>query len=154
VGFCRTFLAALPRDSIAPDVIRQFCLFVAGYSGVRIRADYSVEPAALPYGYPSQGYVEQNRIPGAVGLSLQDGKPVYERAFGWADKEAGTRMSPDTIFRIASQGKAITSTAVLILVAEGKIAIDESVSDFIPARDLLSDSSRMSSRASRYSAAS
>jgi CubicO group peptidase (beta-lactamase class C family) len=41
-------------------------------------------------------------------------------------------MSPDMIFRIASQTKAITSTAVLILVEEGKIAIDESVGDFIP----------------------
>jgi CubicO group peptidase (beta-lactamase class C family) len=79
-----------------------------------------------------EGYVQQNRIPGAVALLLQDGKPVYERAFGWADKESGRRMTPDTIFRIASQTKAITSAAVLMLVEEGKIAIDEPVADFIP----------------------
>lgn len=79
-----------------------------------------------------EGYVQQNRIPGAVALVLQDGKPVYERVFGWADKESGRRMTPDTIFRIASQTKAITSTAVLMLVEEGKIAIDEPVGDFIP----------------------
>ena len=49
-----------------------------------------------------QQYVDENRIGGAVGLVLQDGKPVYERAVGWADKEAA-EMAPDTIFRIASQ---------------------------------------------------
>lgn len=77
-------------------------------------------------------YVQQNRIPGAVALVLQEGKPVYQRAFGWADKEAGREMSPDTIFRIASQSKAITSAAILILVEEGKIVLTEPVGNFIP----------------------
>jgi CubicO group peptidase (beta-lactamase class C family) len=79
-----------------------------------------------------QGYVDQNRVAGAVALVLRDGKPVYERAVGWSDKEAGRRMAPDTIFRIASQTKAITSTAVLALMEEGKIGIAEPVGDFIP----------------------
>ena len=69
-------------------------------------------------------YVEQSRIAGAVALVLRDGKPVYERAVGWADKEAGRRMTPTTIFRIASQTKALTSTAILALVEEGKIGIN------------------------------
>jgi CubicO group peptidase (beta-lactamase class C family) len=79
-----------------------------------------------------QSYTEENRIPGAVAFILQDGKPVYERAFGWADKEKGRRMATNTIFRIASQSKAITSAAVLQLVEEGKIGINEPVGDFIP----------------------
>ena len=41
-----------------------------------------------------QQSTDQNRIPGAVALILQDGKPVYERAFGWSDKEAGTASDP------------------------------------------------------------
>src|SRR5215831_2815967 len=77
-------------------------------------------------------YVEENRIPGAVALVLQDGKPVYERAVGCSDKEARRKMTADTIFRIASQTKAITTTAVLALVEEGKIGITEPVSHFIP----------------------
>lgn len=77
-------------------------------------------------------YTEDNRVPGAVALVLRDGKPVYERAFGWSDREAGRRMTTDTIFRIASQTKAITSAAVLILVEEGKIGINEPVGNFIP----------------------
>jgi CubicO group peptidase (beta-lactamase class C family) len=79
-----------------------------------------------------QKYVDDNRVAGIVALVLRDGKPAYERAFGWADKEAGRRMTTDTIFRIASQTKAITSTAVLALMEEGKIGIAEPVSDFIP----------------------
>lgn len=76
-------------------------------------------------------YVQENRIPGAVGLVLQNGHPVYEKAFGWADKEANRRMTTDTIFRIASQTKAITSAAVLILVEEGKIGLTQKAGDFI-----------------------
>lgn len=79
-----------------------------------------------------QDYTDKGKIAGAVALVLRDGKPVYERAFGWSDKEAGRRMATDTLFRIASQTKAITSTAVLALVEEGKVRIDQPVSDFIP----------------------
>ena len=79
-----------------------------------------------------QQYTEDNRVPGVVALVLRDGKPVYEKAFGWSDKEAGRKMTTDTIFRIASQTKAITSTAVLMLVEEGKIGLKEPVGHFIP----------------------
>ncbi len=79
-----------------------------------------------------QQHTEQKRIAGAVALVLRDGKPVYERAVGWSDKEAGRRMTADTVFRIASQTKAITSTAILALVEEGKIGLTEPVGHFIP----------------------
>jgi CubicO group peptidase (beta-lactamase class C family) len=79
-----------------------------------------------------QKYVDENRVAGIVGLVLQDGETVYEKAFGWADKEAGRKMTVDTLFRIASQTKAITSAAVLMLVEEGKVGLDQPVSDFIP----------------------
>jgi CubicO group peptidase (beta-lactamase class C family) len=79
-----------------------------------------------------QKYTDEGKVAGVVALVLHDGKPVYERAFGWADKEAGRKMTTDTIFRIASQTKAITSTAVLMLVEEGKIGIQQPVGDFIP----------------------
>src|SRR4026208_1379718 len=79
-----------------------------------------------------QHYVDDNRIAGIVALVLRDGQPVYERALGWSDKEAGRKMTPDTIFRIASQTKAITSTAILSLVEEGKLTINDPVSRVIP----------------------
>ena len=80
-----------------------------------------------------QKYVDDGRVAGAVALVLRDGKPIYERAVGWGDKEAGRRMAPDTIFRIASQTKAITSAAIMALVEEGKIGITDPASRFIPA---------------------
>jgi CubicO group peptidase (beta-lactamase class C family) len=79
-----------------------------------------------------QQYVDESRIAGAVALVLQDGQPVYEKAFGWSDKEANRKMTTDTIFRIASQTKAITSVAVLALVEEGKVGLNTPVSRFIP----------------------
>ena len=79
-----------------------------------------------------QGYVDKNQIAGAVALVMRDGRVVYERAVGWADKEAGRRMTTDAIFRIASQSKALTSTAILALVEDGKIGLDDAVSRYIP----------------------
>jgi len=80
-----------------------------------------------------QAAVDSGRIAGAVGLVVRDGDVVYERAFGWSDREANRRMTPDAIFRIASQTKALTTTAIMMLVEEGKIALDDPVSRFIPA---------------------
>lgn len=79
-----------------------------------------------------QQYVEENLIAGAVALILQNGQPVYQRAAGWSDKEAGTRMTTDTIFRIASQTKAITSVAILQLQERGKLIVNDPVSKYIP----------------------
>src|SRR5437867_1795010 len=72
-----------------------------------------------------QRCVDDNHVAGAVALVLRDGKPVYERAVGWSDKEAGRKMAPDTIFRIASQSKALTSVAILSLVEEGRLGIND-----------------------------
>ena len=82
-----------------------------------------------------QRYVDDQRIAGAVGLVLRDGKVVYQHSVGWADKEVGRQMSSDAIFRIASQTKAITSAAIMQLVEQGKVALTDPVSRFIPAFD-------------------
>ncbi len=79
-----------------------------------------------------QRYVDDNRVAGIVALVLQDGKPIYEKAFGWSDKEAGRRMTPDSIFRIASQTKALTSVAILQLIEEGRLSLGRRAGDFIP----------------------
>lgn len=79
-----------------------------------------------------QQQVDSSRIAGAVALVLRDGRVVYERAHGWADRESGRRMTTDAIFRIASQSKALTSIAIMMLVEEGKVALGNPVSRFIP----------------------
>ena len=80
-----------------------------------------------------QVYVDSGQIAGAVGLVLRDGRVVYEHAVGWADREAGRPMTTDALFRIASQSKALTSVAILSLVEEGKLSVDDPVSRYIPA---------------------
>ena len=76
--------------------------------------------------------VADEQIPGAVALVARKGKIVYHKAFGMADAEAGRNFRPDDIFRIASQTKAITSTAVMLLWEEGKFRLDDPISKFIP----------------------
>lgn len=77
-------------------------------------------------------YVADGRVAGVVALVLRDGKPVYERAVGWRDKEAGSKIAMDTEFRIASQTKALTSVAILQLMEEGKLSVREEAGKFIP----------------------
>ena len=80
-----------------------------------------------------QQYIDDSQVAGIVALVLQDGQPVYERAVGWRDKEAVDPMRVDSIFRIASQSKAITSAAIMMLVEEGKVRLADPASRFIPA---------------------
>jgi len=76
--------------------------------------------------------IAENQIPGAVALVARHGKIVYYKAFGMADTEAGRSLQRDDIFRIASQTKAITSTAVMMLWEEGRFALDDPISLYIP----------------------
>jgi CubicO group peptidase (beta-lactamase class C family) len=79
-----------------------------------------------------QAYVEQKKVAGLVVLILRDGKVVYEKAFGMIDIEQNQPMSKNAIFRIASQTKAVTSTAIMMLQEEGRLLIDDPVSKYIP----------------------
>lgn len=79
-----------------------------------------------------QQYAADQKIGGAVALVLQHGTPVLEVAAGWRDREAGVRMTTDSLFRIASQTKAITSVAIMMLVEDGRIGITDPVSRFMP----------------------
>ena len=76
--------------------------------------------------------VDSQWIAGAVALVMRDGEVVYEKAVGWRDREARDPMRSDAIFRIASQTKAITSSAILMLVEEGRIALTDPVSRWLP----------------------
>src|SRR5713101_8940651 len=79
-----------------------------------------------------QQYVDSGQIGGAVALVLKDGRVVYRHAVGWLDRESGRRMTTDALFRIASQTKALTTVAILSLVEEGKLALDDPVSRYVP----------------------
>jgi len=76
--------------------------------------------------------VEKGQVPGIVALVARNGKIVYHKSFGMANNEKGKALKPDDIFRIASQTKAITSTAVMMLWEEGKFSLDDPISKYIP----------------------
>jgi CubicO group peptidase (beta-lactamase class C family) len=77
--------------------------------------------------------VATGKLPGAVVLIQQHGKPVYFESFGFRDVAAHTPMTKDAIFRIYSMSKPITSVAVMMLVDDGKIALSDPLSKYIPA---------------------
>ncbi|MHC4741300.1 MAG: serine hydrolase domain-containing protein [Planctomycetota bacterium] len=79
-----------------------------------------------------QENVDKQRVGGAIAAVARHGKVAYFEAVGKADIEAGVDMQADTIFRIASMSKPITSVAVLVLYDEGKIKLDDPVSKYIP----------------------
>jgi CubicO group peptidase (beta-lactamase class C family) len=79
-----------------------------------------------------QQAIAEDNIPGAVALVARNGKIVYHKAFGSADKQGGRALEQDHIFRIASQTKAITATAVMMLWEEGKFQLDDPISTYIP----------------------
>ncbi len=76
-------------------------------------------------------HIEQEKIPGMVALIVRNGFIVYEKAFGSADPETNRPYQTDHIFRIASQTKAITATAVMMLWEKGLFNLDDSISEYI-----------------------
>ncbi|MDF9799908.1 CubicO group peptidase (beta-lactamase class C family) [Catalinimonas alkaloidigena] len=79
-----------------------------------------------------QEAIEEGQVPGIVALVARKGKIVYHKAFGHANIATDKAMEKDAIFRIASQSKAITSTAVMMLWEEGHFQLDDPVSKYIP----------------------
>ena len=107
-AFSQTFTAGKPED--------------AGMSTTRLsKIDKMIEE-----------HMANKWIPGAVVLIVRNGKIVYHKAYGYSDVENKTALKKDNIFRIASQSKAITSLAVMMLWEDGKFGLDDPVSRYIP----------------------
>jgi len=80
-----------------------------------------------------KGQIESGKIPGAVVYIEQHGKPVYHRHFGVRDVATKQPMTDDTIFRLSSLTKPFTAFAVMQLVDQGKLKLDDPLSKYIPA---------------------
>ena len=76
--------------------------------------------------------VERRLIPGAVLAVARAGRIACMEAFGFRDREAGIPMTPDSIFRIASMTKPMTSVAAMMLSEEGRLDIAAPVADYLP----------------------
>ena len=116
-------LAALPGQPLAQTLPRAATAEAVGMSSERLgRITRVMQDAA-----------QARQVAGTVTLVVRDGQVAYLEAAGSADLEKGTPMRTDTIFRIASMTKAVVSVGVMMLVEEGRIALTDPVSKFIPA---------------------
>jgi CubicO group peptidase (beta-lactamase class C family) len=91
-------------------------------------------PAKLAHvGYYVRNEIATGKIPGAIVLIQQHGRAVYFEKFGVRDIESRHPMTDDTIFRLYSMSKPITSVAAMMLVEDGQFALDDPLSKYIPA---------------------
>ena len=77
--------------------------------------------------------VATGKIPGAVVLIQQHGRPAYFESFGRRDVATGQPMTADSIFRLYSMSKPVTSVAPMLLVDDGRLKLDDRLSKYIPA---------------------
>ena len=82
-----------------------------------------------------QDSVSEGEIPGAVVFVARRGKVVLHRAFGWKDVSHSLPMERDTLFRMASNSKAVTAAGILLLVEDGDVSLDQNVGEYLPAFD-------------------
>ncbi|HVY63941.1 MAG TPA: serine hydrolase domain-containing protein, partial [Gammaproteobacteria bacterium] len=118
------------------------------FAALAVAAVATAAPDPLPRARPEQvgmsaqrlanltpvlkSYVDSQQVAGSVALVARRGKLVYFEAFGQADREARVPMQTDSIFRIASQSKAIVTTAAMMLVEQGKLGLNDPVAKYIP----------------------
>jgi CubicO group peptidase (beta-lactamase class C family) len=70
--------------------------------------------------------------PGAAVIAVRDGRTVLRKAYGMADLELGVPLQPGMVFRIGSMTKQFTAVAILMLVEEGKVAVSDPITKFLP----------------------
>jgi CubicO group peptidase (beta-lactamase class C family) len=110
------------KESVQSPILIESTPEAAGFSKERLaRIDSTMNT-----------WVAKGWINGAVGLIARDGKIIYYKASGYNDPETKAKLNRDDIYRIASQTKAITSVAVMMLYEEGKFLLEDPVLKFIP----------------------
>ncbi len=78
------------------------------------------------------GMIDRKKLAGAIVAVARNGRLAFLECYGKSDLESGRPMTPDTIFRIYSMSKGITSAAILMLAEEGTLAVDDPASKLVP----------------------
>ena len=94
----------------------------AGFSSARLKAIDKM----------MHSYTDDHKVAGVVGIVARNGEIVYHSAAGYRDIEAKVKLQKDDIYRIASQTKAVTCAAVMMLFEEGKFLLEDPISKYIP----------------------
>lgn len=131
----------IQSDAIDSPLYRWLMLFV-------LFLPFTIEAEPLDYAMPAsvgmsaerlasigpvmQSYIDRGEVAGTVTMVMREGKIVYEDARGYADLASGRRLKSDDLFRLASQTKPVTAVAVMILMEQGKLRIDDPIERYLP----------------------
>ena len=121
---------------ISPDVAWTRRRFLAGLAIVSVApfslgAEKTAVTPASAFDKAVDEFMKERGVPGGALAVAKNGKLVYARGYGWADREAKSAVQPDSLFRIASVSKPITGVAVLKLVEDRKLDLDAKVFDLL-----------------------
>ena len=106
-------------------------LFVAAAAVAQIPSTGADPPGMAAFDRLAQSLMQKYNIPGGAIAVMKDGKLVFARGYGWANREARQQVQPDSAFRIASLTKPITSAAILKLVEAGRLKLDDKAFDIL-----------------------
>ena len=123
-----------------PSVVFAAALFVA-VPNAFAEGPVTAKPAEVGFTEAGLGRLDayikneiaENKIPGALMMIQRNGKTAYFSSFGVRDPATKEPMTPNSIFRIYSMSKPITTVAAMMLVEEGKLQLEEPLSKYIPA---------------------
>ena len=119
-------------------MVRRSCALLV----ILLLSGYAMRSAGLPTLNASgvaaidrmfQAAVDKGEIPGAVAAVMNKDRMLYLEAFGRQDVAKGIPMSNDTVFRIASMTKPVTSVGIMMLYEQGKLRLDDPVANYLPA---------------------
>ena len=85
----------------------------------------------------------QGAVPGASVLVLRDGLPIFRKAYGLAELEARIAAAPATNYRLASMTKQFTAAAILLLMEQGRVSLDDPVRKWLPSLPAAADDIRI-----------
>src|SRR5215217_6351344 len=109
-------------------------VFTLSSAVAMLAADASAQnsPAGAALDTSLRGAVESKDVPGVVALITDRERVLYQSAFGVADAATGRPLTSDAMFRIASMTKAVTSLALMQLVEQGRLGLDDPAEKYLP----------------------
>jgi methyl acetate hydrolase len=121
---------AMPRQALGATITMAIAITLSG--GAAQAQNSAVTAATAEIDISLRAAVERRDIPGVVALITTGERVLYQGAFGVADAETGRPMTADAMFRIASMTKAIASTALMQLVEQNALQLDDPAEKYLP----------------------
>lgn len=128
---------ASTRASTLASALAPILAFALAFTAPAIRADSLPSDATANISQQLEQAIQRGDTTGVVALVVDTNGVVYESAIGKLDVAENKAMTPDAIFNIASMTKPVTSVAIMMLLEQGKLSLDDPVSKHLPGFDKL-----------------